>query len=268
MTKKQEKLWSAAAAVLVSVLILTAALYFTDSYPAAIVGTSLISKKYWDQGVAIGKKLDPTAGQQKASDQLVKIKEEELLQTSLKINYNSPNTAEELKFYKEGKSQDYKNLIGKYFSSSEKLFVEYVVRPEVYDARLRMKYNFDFKANAIAYSRAQGILNRAKNGEPFEDLAKIQSDDKITGQLGGDLGFIARGWILPELEKAVLNAPLGQVSSNLVVSRLGYHIIYPVETAEKNGVKVWHVKHILIKTTGFDNWLDPMLNRFWVWRIK
>lgn len=241
---------------------------FKNFYPQVLVGRDLVSIAYWDQAQLLAKKLDVFADAQQVSDQLVKIKKERQLLDNLKVSYSSPNIADELKFYKTGKSQDYQNLIDKYFNSNENLFTEFVVRPRVYDALLRMKYNSDFKANAVAYNRAQNILDQLKSGKSFEEMAKSESDDKITGQLGGDLGFVASGEILPELEKAIVTAQFGQVDSKIVISRLGYHIIYPVETAEKDGIKTWRVKHILVKTSGFDNWLNPMLNKFWVWRIK
>lgn len=44
------------------------------------------------------------------------------------------------------------------------------------------------------------------------------------------------------------------------MTRNGYHIIYPVEISEQNGKKMWHAKHILIQTTGFDAWLVSQTN--------
>ncbi|MEJ0021164.1 MAG: peptidylprolyl isomerase [Candidatus Doudnabacteria bacterium] len=265
----------AIAAVLLSLLLAygtnfsdPVSVLFKNLYPQVIIGSGQISVAYWDQAHIIAQRLDTNASAQKVSDQLVKVKEESLLLDSLKVSYSSPNQNDELNFYKTGKEQQYKNLLEKDFNSNENLFTQFVVKPEVYDALLRMKYNSDFTANADAYAKAASILTQIKNGQSFDQLAKTESDDKVTGQLGGDLGFVSRGQLLPELEKAVMNASLGQVDPNIVVSRLGYHIIYPVESADINGVKNWHVKHIFVETKGFDNWLNPKLKGFWVWHIK
>jgi parvulin-like peptidyl-prolyl isomerase len=216
----------------------------------------------------LAQKLDPKISFEKISAQLVKAKEEQQLLWSLKAFYDSPTLTEELKFYKTDNDQEYKDLIDKYFNSDNKLFSEFVIKPEVTDALLRIKYNSDFYANQDAYNRAQDILNKIKSGQSFEDLAKTSSDDKVSGQLGGDLGFVASGQILPELETAMINAKLGEADPNMVISRLGYHILYPVETGTRDGQKVWHIKHILVKTSGFDSWLNLMLKQFWVWHIK
>lgn len=277
MNKKQKQL-SIASGIVAVIVLLVAVVIIKGWYPAAIVGFGMISADYWKQGQEIAQKLDPSLASSTISDQLIKIKEEQLLAQQVDV-------AAELKFDTTGKDLEYKDLLVKYFNSDIGLFVEFVVKPQAYDAALRIKYNSDFQANVDAYKRAQDILAQIKNGKSFDDLAKTLSDDKITGQLGGDLGFAASGQILPELEKIMVNAKVGEVYPEIVVSRLGYNILYPVETAEKDGPprvdssgtsdtrveagqKIWHVKNILVKTTGFEEWLNMQLKSIWVWRIK
>lgn len=249
--------------IVIIVLIIAVALaivIFKGWYPAAIVGSGMIRADYWNQGHEIAQKLDPSLAASTISDGLVKTKEEQQLARSADI-------AAELKFDTAGKDSEYKDLLTRYFNSDQRLFVEFVVKPQAYDAALRIQYNFDFNANGAAYGRAQDILFQIKSGKTFDDLAKTESDDKITGQLGGDLGFVAPGQILPELEKIIMPAKVGEIYPNIVVSRLGYNILYPVETAEQNGQTVWHVKYILVKTPGFEEWLSQQLKKFTVWQF-
>lgn len=254
--------------IVILVVIVLLLVYDLDYYPAALVGTGFISQSNWKQALALGQKLNPSSTPDQISSQLIKIKEEKQLVSSLKIPNDNVTFESEFKYLTTGKDTEYKNLLANYFSNNEALFKEFVVKPKVYDALLRVKYNSDFSFNKIAYEKAQGILTSLKNGKKFEELAASESDDEVSGQFGGDLGFVASGQLLPEIELAISQTKVSEVYQAIVISRLGYHILYPVEIAEKDGQKLWHLKHILITTDGFDNWLNPMLNRFLVWRLK
>jgi parvulin-like peptidyl-prolyl isomerase len=69
---------------------------------------------------------------------------------------------------------------------------------------------------------AEEIIGRLKNGEAFELLAASFSSGPAAG--GGDLGFIERGMVLPEVEKAAFALDKGEVSG-IVESPAGFHII-------------------------------------------
>ncbi len=229
-------------------------------YPVALVGNNLISHKEFENRISLAKKLEPNADSSQVYDQMIiNAKKEQMVG---KVDVNS-----ELNYYKTGREQEYKNFLNQYFSGNEKEFVKFIVLPKIYDAILSRKYNSDFGLNNDAYNKADNVIRRLNNGETFEDLAKIYSDDKVSGQLGGDLGFVIKGQLLPELEDAVKSATLGEVEKKIIVTRLGYHILFPVETAQKDGQKVWHIKHILITTAGYDGWLQKQLDAISVKRL-
>ena len=240
---------------------------FKRIYPAAILAHGYISIADLDQARQIARKLDPATDPNKVFEELIKSREKMQLARNLHLNFDSGNFSDEIKFYTTGRKQKYDQFLNDYFSGDERLFQNYVLNPQVYDSLLKIKYNSNFAANNDAYNKAENVLAKLDSGQKFEDLAKTYSDDKVSGQLGGDLGFVNAGQLLPELEKAVMSAKVGEIKKEIVISRLGYHIIYPVETAQQNGQKVWHVKHVLIQTQGYDSWLTTQLSKFAVWRI-
>ncbi|HIP07032.1 MAG TPA: peptidyl-prolyl cis-trans isomerase [Mariprofundaceae bacterium] len=83
-------------------------------------------------------------------------------------------------------------------------------------------------ASAAVKQDAREKINAAKAridmGEAFADVAKDVSDD-VTSSSGGDLGFFARGAMVPEFEEAAFDVlEIGQVS-DVVESQFGYHLV-------------------------------------------
>ena len=75
-----------------------------------------------------------------------------------------------------------------------------------------------------AEGKALDILKRIRAGESFAELAKANSDDPGSAQLGGDLGFFGRGLMEPDFEKVVFALNKGDVSEPVLTS-FGFHII-------------------------------------------
>jgi len=82
----------------------------------------------------------------------------------------------------------------------------------------------DDKAVAEAQHRADDLLKQIKAGAKFEDVAKKYSEDPGSANVGGSLGWIGRGQMAPEFEKAAYALPKGQIS-DVVKSVDGFHIV-------------------------------------------
>ncbi|MEE9554929.1 MAG: peptidylprolyl isomerase [candidate division Zixibacteria bacterium] len=91
------------------------------------------------------------------------------------------------------------------------------------------------------YNYAQLIRGKLSGGEDFALLAKNYSDDP-SGENGGDLGWFARGEMVPEFESAAFGLQLGQVSE-VVRSKFGFHII---KATGRKGDRI-RASHILIQ---------------------
>ena len=67
------------------------------------------------------------------------------------------------------------------------------------------------------------ILAELKEGKDFAEAAKEYSED-VSASLGGDVGFVKKGQMVPEFEKAVYRLKEGEISG-VVETEYGYHII-------------------------------------------
>ncbi len=59
---------------------------------------------------------------------------------------------------------------------------------------------------------AEAVLERLRGGEDFATLARELSQDRLTAERGGDLGFFGRGEMFESFEEAVFGTPVGQLT--------------------------------------------------------
>ena len=73
-------------------------------------------------------------------------------------------------------------------------------------------------------AKAEDVLKQIKAGADFGKMAEKYSDDKTNASKGGDLGWVMRGQMVPEAEKAAFALKPGQISDVIQVS-YGLHIL-------------------------------------------
>jgi len=70
---------------------------------------------------------------------------------------------------------------------------------------------------------AQRLLHEVEHGANFAALARKYSTDPGSKNHGGDLGFVARGAMVPAFDRAIFSMKVGEF--RLVQSRYGWHVI-------------------------------------------
>ena len=76
-----------------------------------------------------------------------------------------------------------------------------------------------------ARDKAKMLADQLKqNPARFAEVAKMESQDTGSAALGGDLGYFARGSMVPEFEQVAFSLDKGQVSE-VVESEFGFHVI-------------------------------------------
>ncbi|HYC80109.1 MAG TPA: peptidylprolyl isomerase [Candidatus Binatia bacterium] len=230
---------------------------FKRLYPAALIGDRVVSVNDIEEGMAIARRFNVSDA--KAS--VIQNEKAFALAKEFNLNIDDDELADEMRFYTKGHEDEYQQLLENYYDGSEHWFYKYAVTPRVVDAALKMKYYNDIKANSPEYEKAMKALDRIQKGEKFEDIAKAESADKASGQIGGDLGFYEAGQLIPELEDQVSVSAVGDVRRDVIITRLGYHLIYPVEYSTIDGKKMWHLKHILYVPEGYEEWFSQQESR-------
>jgi len=79
---------------------------------------------------------------------------------------------------------------------------------------------------------AQDVYSKVTSGSDFYELAKTQSNDKISAAKGGDLGWIQQGAISAEFSEKVFNLKAGEVSAPFLTA-YGYHIVKVIEEPQE-----------------------------------
>jgi parvulin-like peptidyl-prolyl isomerase len=137
--------------------------------------------------------------------------------------------------------------------------------------------NNQIKASHIlvkSEDEAKKILEQVKKGGDFAKLAREKSIDTGSAANGGDLGFFARGQMVPEFEKVAFSLKEGEVGGP-ARTQFGYHIIKVTGRKEGKVVEFDKVKDLLAqKVTAekqketFDSYIEGLKKSYTVDKNK
>lgn len=115
-------------------------------------------------------------------------------------------------------------------------------RPKtVYSSFVAIPRIADASDTASAHARADSLRKEILGGRPFDEVAKLESADTVSGRQGGDLGEWTKGAFDPAFDSAAFSMPLKKLSEP-VLTQFGYHLI---EVLSRKGNKA-KARHILI----------------------
>jgi peptidyl-prolyl cis-trans isomerase SurA len=101
---------------------------------------------------------------------------------------------------------------------------EFEAEPEIHVRHVYVAFTpGSVEEEARAQRRAEQLLARIRKGEDFAAVARAESQGPSASD-GGDLGWLRRGTIQPELDRVAFALPVGGVS-DVVRTRAGFQIL-------------------------------------------
>lgn len=94
-----------------------------------------------------------------------------------------------------------------------------------------------------AREEAEQVLQEVQDGEEFSKAAADHSDDDLTNEKGGVIGYVFRSNtdIPPQLVERAFNLAAGEVSEELVETLFGLHIVKTVEYRNPDEAQIAHI---------------------------
>ena len=81
-------------------------------------------------------------------------------------------------------------------------------------------------------TKAAEVHSKLNSGEDFAELAKIASEDKVSGKKSGSLGWVNEGAVSPEFSEKIFSMKAGELSEPFLTD-FGYHLIKLDEEAQE-----------------------------------
>jgi foldase protein PrsA len=112
---------------------------------------------------------------------------------------------------------------------------------------------------------ANAVLERLQQGEDFATVAMEVSQDTLSAELGGDLGWFPRGKMDPAFEEVAFSLPVGEIS-DVVETSYGFHIILVEDRDEDRELDADMLEQR--KSEAFDAWLTDLraeadIQKYW-----
>jgi peptidyl-prolyl cis-trans isomerase C len=113
-----------------------------------------------------------------------------------------------------------------YYSTNEKNYESQ--RVHAAHILIRVDANMSEAERQAKLTTAQAAYSQIQKGEDFALVAKKSSEDTVSAEKGGDLGWLNEGSVDPEFSKKLFSMKAGEVSEPLLTP-FGYHLIKMIE---------------------------------------
>lgn len=142
---------------------------------------------------------------------------------------NDPSVQEQMRqqLYKALLEKDLGEKVQKISVSEKEMREFYKKNPEIRTSHIliEVKPGATPEQRAAAKKRAGEIYTEVKSSKrPFEELVKLYSDDPLSKQAGGDVGWQSRMTLVPSYYNAVVKMKVGELNG-LIETPFGYHIV-------------------------------------------
>ncbi|HFK1424597.1 MULTISPECIES: peptidylprolyl isomerase PrsA [Bacillus cereus group] len=243
---------------LLSILMLSACGQKNDSDTVATATDSTITKSDFE------KQLKDRYGK----DMLYEMMAQDVITKKYKVS--DDDVDKELQKAKNQYGDQFKNVLKNNGLKDEadfknqikfKLAMNKAIKKSITEKDVKDHYKPEIKASHILVSdenEAKEIKKKLDAGASFEELAKQESQDLLSKEKGGDLGYFNSGRMAPEFETAAYRLKVGQIS-NPVTSPNGYHII---KLTDKKELKPYdEVKDSIRKNLEEERISDPIFGK-------
>lgn len=243
---------------LISILMLSACGQKNDSDTVATATDSTITKSDFE------KQLKDRYGK----DMLYEMIAQDVITKKYKVS--DDDVDKELQKAKNQYGDQFKNVLKNNGLKDEadfknqikfKLAMNEAIKKSITEKDVKDHYKPEIKASHILVSdenEAKEIKKKLDAGASFEELAKQESQDLLSKEKGGDLGYFNSGRMAPEFETAAYKLKVGQIS-NPVASPNGYHII---KLTDKKALKPYdEVKDSIRKNLEEERISDPIFGK-------
>jgi parvulin-like peptidyl-prolyl isomerase len=133
----------------------------------------------------------------------------------------------EQELYKALVEKDIGERVQKISVSEKEMEAFYKKNPEIRTSHILTEFKPGATAEQKAEAKKRALENYAivkKSKRPFEELVKLYSDDPLSKQNGGDVGWQSRVTLVPTYYETILSMKVGEIRG-LVETPFGYHII-------------------------------------------
>ncbi|MDC2863886.1 peptidylprolyl isomerase PrsA [Bacillus sp. BP-3] len=240
---KRRQLFIAAATL--GTLMLAACNPKDSSDPIATSTTSTITKGEFDKALKerFGKDMLYEMMAQDIMTKKYKVSDDEVDKEFKKVK---DQAGDNFKTFLESNRMKNEDDLKKQIRSS--LAIDKAIKQTITEKDIKARYKPEIKASQILINdeqTANDIKRQLNGGASFEELAKKYSEDTVSKDNGGDLGYFGPGKMIPEFEDAAYKLNVGEISEPVKSSK-GYHII---KLTDKKDLKPYdEVKNSIRKT--------------------